>query len=219
MLDTIGKNVRTLREARSWTQEQLAEVAGVTARTIQRIESGQVPPSAETLMALASALDVDLDTLRRSPEEHAKLQAEALEAFEKAKERYAIVRLETMERASHLTPLFGTECMKCDHVALANETEEDAVAEFEGCLLDCLDVWDVCEAASRRETERSLQQMMERLRSLGLVVAAGTDRRRLVQSGRPESALTLTTLYVMVSRANEPKRFAVYDKKAPVSFQ
>lgn len=219
MLDTIGQNVRALREARAWTQEQLAAVASVTARTIQRIESGQVPPSAETLMALASALEVDLETLRRKPEEHAKLQAEAMEAYKKAKERYVIVHLEMMERASHLAALFGTECMRCDHVVLSNDAEEDAVSEFEGCLRDCLDVWDVCESGSRRETERSLQRVMEHLLSLGLVVAAGTDQRRLVQRGNPGTALSFTTLYVMVSRASEPKRFAVYDKTASVSFQ
>lgn len=51
--------IRALREQRAWSQEQLAEVAGISVRTIQRAEtSGNA--SAETRMALAAALDVPL---------------------------------------------------------------------------------------------------------------------------------------------------------------
>lgn len=49
--------VRKRREQRAWSQEQLAEVAGLSARTVQRIENGG-GASPETRMALAAALDV-----------------------------------------------------------------------------------------------------------------------------------------------------------------
>lgn len=50
--------VRKLRLKRGWTQAQLAEMVGVTSRTIQRIEQGQ-KPSLETTKALASVFEVD----------------------------------------------------------------------------------------------------------------------------------------------------------------
>ena len=36
-------NVRKLRLQRNWSQEQLAQVSGLSIRTIQRIERGQTP--------------------------------------------------------------------------------------------------------------------------------------------------------------------------------
>jgi transcriptional regulator with XRE-family HTH domain len=54
--------LKRLRESRGWTQEQLAEVAGLNARTVQRVEAGG-NASAETGMALASALDCLLPEL------------------------------------------------------------------------------------------------------------------------------------------------------------
>jgi transcriptional regulator with XRE-family HTH domain len=54
--------LKQLRESRGWTQEQLAEIAGLNARTVQRIEAGG-NASAETGMALASALDCPLPEL------------------------------------------------------------------------------------------------------------------------------------------------------------
>ncbi len=45
--------VREYRLARAWSQEQLAEMAGLSTRTVQRIENGE-QPSLETLSALAA---------------------------------------------------------------------------------------------------------------------------------------------------------------------
>jgi len=54
--------VRKLRLKNGWSQSQLAEMAGVTTRTIQRIEQGH-RPSMETSKALASVFEVDLNLL------------------------------------------------------------------------------------------------------------------------------------------------------------
>lgn len=49
--------VKELRERKGWSQEHLAAVSGVGKRTIQRVEAGEVLPSAETAMALAEHLE------------------------------------------------------------------------------------------------------------------------------------------------------------------
>ncbi len=50
--------VRGLRERRAWSQEQLAQVAGLSVRTVQRVEGGD-GGSLETRMALSAALEVE----------------------------------------------------------------------------------------------------------------------------------------------------------------
>lgn len=54
--------VRKLRLDRGWSQETLAEVSGLSTRTVQRIERGG-NASLETLSALAAAFEVDIATL------------------------------------------------------------------------------------------------------------------------------------------------------------
>ena len=56
--------VRKLRLERGLSQEQLASMAGVSVRTLQRIERG-ANPSAESLKCLAAVLDTDFSTLRK----------------------------------------------------------------------------------------------------------------------------------------------------------
>ena len=55
----LGLKVTELRQAKGFTQEQLAEKCEVSSRTIQRIESGEVDPRAYTLQCLSTALEFD----------------------------------------------------------------------------------------------------------------------------------------------------------------
>jgi transcriptional regulator with XRE-family HTH domain len=54
--------IRKLRLERSWSQQQLAEYSGLSIRTIQRLEKGQVP-SEESAKCLAAVFEVDSDDL------------------------------------------------------------------------------------------------------------------------------------------------------------
>src|SRR5947208_3079563 len=65
--------VRSLREARGWTQAHLAEASGVSLRTIQRLERLH-SCSAETRMALAAALGVDSRELSSEADRQANTQ-------------------------------------------------------------------------------------------------------------------------------------------------
>jgi transcriptional regulator with XRE-family HTH domain len=61
---SVGRRLRTLRQARGLSQEALSHVSGVLATVISRIERGViVEPSLRTLRALARGLDVTLDEL------------------------------------------------------------------------------------------------------------------------------------------------------------
>jgi transcriptional regulator with XRE-family HTH domain len=61
-------SVRRLREARNWSQEQLAAASGLSLRTIQRVES-EGAASRETRVCLAAALDVDTRLLSEARQE------------------------------------------------------------------------------------------------------------------------------------------------------
>ena len=55
--------VRKLRLEKGWSQEQLAEISGLSVRTIQRIERGQ-NPSLESLKSLAAVFETEVSELK-----------------------------------------------------------------------------------------------------------------------------------------------------------
>lgn len=56
----IARRLRLEREARGWSQGQLAAQSGVSKATVSKIERGEMSPTAVTLVRLASAFDLTL---------------------------------------------------------------------------------------------------------------------------------------------------------------
>ena len=59
----IGKRIRTIRQERNMTQEQLAEKVGVGVTHISHIETGSGIPSLQVLIDIINTLDCSADEL------------------------------------------------------------------------------------------------------------------------------------------------------------
>jgi ribosome-binding protein aMBF1 (putative translation factor) len=65
--DILATNVRKLREAREWSQEELADRAGVDRTYISSIERRKYAVSIEIVDRLARALDMEAADLLKRP--------------------------------------------------------------------------------------------------------------------------------------------------------
>ena len=61
---TNGEKLKTAREAKGYSLDELAEKTGINTSTIYRIEHGKSKPHGITLRALAKALGVKMEELR-----------------------------------------------------------------------------------------------------------------------------------------------------------
>lgn len=57
----VARQIRTLREFRSLSQQDLAEASGLSRNTLSLLERGQTSPTVSTLKRLANALDVNIN--------------------------------------------------------------------------------------------------------------------------------------------------------------
>jgi transcriptional regulator with XRE-family HTH domain len=62
-----GQALRRARRHRLWTQADLADMAGVTERTVLELEMGHRDPLRRTVDSLAAALKVPVESLLRPP--------------------------------------------------------------------------------------------------------------------------------------------------------
>jgi transcriptional regulator with XRE-family HTH domain len=74
--DEVAQRIRALREERDLSQRKLAEIIGVDPASMNRIESGQRGLSTGELIAIAQALDVEVDAILRVEEPSYALRAE-----------------------------------------------------------------------------------------------------------------------------------------------
>lgn len=79
----IGSEIKKLRNEKGLTQEELAFKCGVSTRTIQRIESGEVDARNYTLSQIAEALEVTLDHFSVSIPEMERLKQERIRSNRK----------------------------------------------------------------------------------------------------------------------------------------
>ena len=83
----LGKNIYTLRKAKGFSQEVLAEKVKVTRQTISNWELGETSPNPEQLILLSGALDKSIDELVGNEIKH-ELKEESVDSAKAIKEIY-----------------------------------------------------------------------------------------------------------------------------------
>jgi len=68
----LAENVRSLREQRGLTQQQIAKIAGIPRATWGNLESGEANPTLQVLTKVAAALSVRLEELLSAPKTAAR---------------------------------------------------------------------------------------------------------------------------------------------------
>lgn len=68
-MENMGKTIKSLRQRRGMTQDDLANALFLSRQTISNYELGRTTPDIETLTRLSEILDSDLQTLIYGPED------------------------------------------------------------------------------------------------------------------------------------------------------
>lgn len=200
--------VRTFREMRTWSQEQLAEIAGLSARTVQRIEEGQ-PSSLDSRRALAGAFGFeDIDAFNKpyvipTPQQMAAQK----ERFEK---EYVTLKVERVESGKQLAGL----AQGC-HASLFSEGRElsGASEELFAALSDyCREYGDCSElysATDKLAVYQDLQAHIANLASEGVCLVAA--KRAVVFKGEASAPGVRTHILYVVAfpKDTAPEQIAV----------
>jgi len=225
MNQVVASNIRLLREHRAWTQEHLAQVAGVTPRTVQRVEAGE-GAQVDTLQALAAALDIDVQALRFDALEliaqqlgvpRDKVTPELIAQRQKEIDaKYVKVPMTRLAASADLRAFsdamsFYFDCLPKD------DALQDVAAAFQQDLQDLMDVGRDIDASHRRQFEVGTFEHVKELEKLGAVVMVGRRNGRM-KVGVSDS-VAWTCVYVVVSSKEDAKETVLVPKDGRVSFR
>jgi transcriptional regulator with XRE-family HTH domain len=216
----VATNIRILREAKPWTQAQLAEAADIAERTVQRAEEGK-GLSAETLQAVAGALDVPVDELRfdakkqwadifgvRVEEVTPELIAARIAAEE---EKYWRVPMSRIKSPSDIRLAYEAHAVHFSTRDI-DEDAQDVAAELNESLSDLMDLRDVG-PQQQRKFLKSAFEIVERLERAGCTTTIGLHHHALRATGG--APIRWATLYVFVTSAEDVPAFALIEKGKP----
>jgi transcriptional regulator with XRE-family HTH domain len=167
--------VSAQRQGRGWTQTTLAEVSGLTERTIQRVEGGE-PSSLDTRRALARAFEwEDIDIFSKPwPIRNAERLQKEKECFERETVPVSIVRFTGGRQARELAD--QTQALAFSTLAELCASGQTIWASFEDYIKDYDLAHDCCSAADKLQVNEALQHMLDDLAGLGIAVGGGTRR-------------------------------------------
>jgi transcriptional regulator with XRE-family HTH domain len=225
MNQVVASNIRLLREHRAWTQEHLAQVAGVTTRTVQRVESGE-GVQVDTLQALAAALDVDVPSLRFDALEliaqqlgvpRDKVTPELIAERQKELDaKYVKVPMTRVAASADLRAFSDAMSFYFDCIP-KDDAVQDVAAALQQDLHDLMDIGRDIEATHRRQFEVNAFEHVTELERLGAVVSIGRRNGRMKVSD--QEAMAWTCVYVVVSLKEDAKETVLVPKDGRVSFR
>jgi transcriptional regulator with XRE-family HTH domain len=200
----LAKNVKTIREIKHWTQQHLADTAGIVLRTVQRVEKGE-GASLETLGALANAFDVSIDVLQTDME---AVVAQVRRQEEELRRTHDLVDVSPVTRSAHLEIVGGSDAYLM-HCACEDDAVRDAFAELESNLKDMVDIWDDVDPLHHRDWVKGAYEQVEKLNRLDVVISVGMANRTMRVGG---GTVQFRTLYVVAWPKRQEKGVIAVEK-------
>ncbi|EYS98176.1 XRE family transcriptional regulator [Cupriavidus sp. SK-4] len=201
--------ITVFRDARRWTQEQLAVIAGLNVRTIQRVEHGW-PAGPDTCRALASAFDfADTEAFNKPfaiPSEDALKAVQ--DQFNQEHVTFTAIPLSTGEQLARLAQ---TSTMDVSELAIDMGREADrrfaALMEDFRNYRDCADVYT---ETQKRKVYNTMQACIDVLKTLGVSLRYAEHKVLLKWGSDPDSnPMSANVLYVIgFPVGKEPVLFA-----------
>jgi transcriptional regulator with XRE-family HTH domain len=168
----LAEFVKGLRQNNKWTQTTLAELSGLTERTIQRVENGE-PSSLDTRRALAKAFEFkDLDFFENPlplPNVE-KLKADIAE-MKKTTILIPIIKIDSGRVLR--TMIEGTESYAVEEIGEHSQAARESFMAIVDCLSDYNDIRECFSMTQRLEVDRDIDAFLKTISDENAVVGAG----------------------------------------------
>jgi transcriptional regulator with XRE-family HTH domain len=208
--DELAIVIKIYRQVNGWTQETLAEISGLTVRTIQRIENSE-PSSVDTRRALARAFQIeDIDIFNKphsfKSEEQIRKEAEEVE------KNYVTLDVTVAKSGKDLADFAERMTMYCLQQA---DNVPRSVAEEVASLYDYLrdygDVDELYSFAQKLVVHDELDRYLSTVKEAGYSICCALRNTKIVgPNWKDKTPLPVTIGYAfVVPKDREPMQARV----------
>lgn len=209
----IAEQLKLLRKLRNLKQENLAELAGVSTRTIEKAESGRHAPNEQTLRSIARGLEVSVAVFDKpTPEQEAAWKRE----LERAARKTLRVPIHPIRTAQDFLAHYDEwHALRWDNSAL-DKAEALEVSTTIGDWFQDLDgVWGMCSISERLSYARSIVELCQQVGELGYAFYMGRHRQRSVEEGKPDLVFTVGLAMFQKQSDADAQKYALVELENP----
>ncbi|SIT57204.1 Helix-turn-helix domain protein [Mesorhizobium prunaredense] len=203
----IAEQVKFIRKLHRLTQQNLADAAGLTTRTIEKIESGRHRPDEQTLRSIARAMQIDAKYFEKpTPEQEARQKAE----MERALRKMVLVPTHPIHTTSDFLGAFEQRhAFRIDTSAVTADEALDAAAAMTDYITDLNDIWDDVPRSQQLEYARSFVELCRQIEEHGYVCYMGDHRQRLREKDRPTLVFGVGLMTIQPKEGVDGTRYAL----------
>jgi transcriptional regulator with XRE-family HTH domain len=199
--EELAKLINSLREQRGWSQETLAELAGVSVRTVQRVEKA-IPSELDTRWALAKALEwEDIDVFNKSwPFPNVdKIQEEE----KRLNETTTLVPLEAGLSGRKLRVFIeGTHAMSIHENTELPDEASIVFAELQDYMKDYLDIYSDLSVVDKVGIDKDFQVAIDKLHAMDIEIGVGIRRMECSnKSWEDKTPVIFLVVHIVVGRS------------------
>jgi transcriptional regulator with XRE-family HTH domain len=205
----IADRVKFIRKMHRLTQQNLADAAGVTTRTIEKVESGRHRPDEQTLRSIARAAQLDVRYFKKpTPEQQERQMADLLRAQRKT----VFAPINPIRTASDfVSALEHRGALRIDTSAVIEEEALDVAAAMADWIRDCGDIWEECYLSQRVEYAREFVKLCQQIEEMGYICYMGSHRQQLRQKGRSRMIVTVGVMTILPREGAGGTRYAMIE--------
>lgn len=207
----IASQCKYIRKMLALTQENLADAAGLTGRTIQKVESGRHVPEVQTLRSLARALGFDIMIFSKPTPEEEKCQHEEME---RALRKTVLVPTSPIKRPNDFYSrnrewhglLINSSAVKADDALELATTISDWMVETN-------ELWDISTASQRLAYSTEIAELCRELEGLGYLTHFGHLRQKHAKDN--EMILDVGMMTFLPKSGNDGDRYGIVTLEDP----
>nr|WP_321442355.1 helix-turn-helix transcriptional regulator [uncultured Hyphomonas sp.] len=205
----VANCCRHIRSQFTLSQENLADMSGLSTRTIEKIESGRHTPSVESLKLIARAVGIEVTYFRKqTAEELSRLE----QAWLKAKRKTVIARTNPVRTASDFLKVYGGwHARRVDMSIINNDDALNLAAEVDELLEDLSIIWDESYQSYRVENARHISSLCAELEKLGYLCHMGTHKQRMRTVGKPDLEFLVGVVTFLPAPDADKERYALIE--------
>ena len=206
----IAEQVKLIRKAHGLTQENLADAAVLSTRTIEKIESGRHRPDEQTLRSIARVVGWDVTAFDKpTPEQEERLWADLL----KAQRKTVFAPIYPIRTANDFLSAFEQvfHAFRIDTSAAIEEAALDVAATIADWVTDCGDIWEEIPISGRVGLAREFVQLCQQAEALGYVCYMGSHRQQLRQKDGSRMIFTVGLMSVLPAKDEVDTRYAMVE--------
>lgn len=205
----IAERVKFIRKMHRLTQENLAEAAGLSTRTIEKVESGRHRPDEQTLRSIARATKLDVRYFEKpTPQQEERRMADLLLAQRKT----VFAPINPVRTASDFLSTFEhREAFRIDTSAVTDEEALDLAAAMADWIRDCGDIWEDCYLSQRVDFAREFVKLIQQIEQMGYGCYMGSHRQQLRQKDRSRMIFTVGIVTILPNEGAAGTRYAMIE--------